>query len=157
MSFKDGALTADLDRQIELLKHFPEVLNKHFYPAMGGALKMLRTEIVPEIPVLTGRARAAFRTRVSGRGLRIQGRAGWWGSGQPWYINIVEYGARAHDIVPRHGHEFLHFGDTFVRAVSHPGFPAREFMKRGLADAGADITLRFWQAAESTLNDLEIH
>ena len=98
---------------------------------------------------------AAFKARVTGKGLKLQGQVGWWGKTAAWYINIVEYGAKPHKIVAREG-GFLWFGGRIVRSVDHPGFAARGFMKAGYAALQGISDMRMTAASEAVLRELSV-
>lgn len=98
MSIRIKATSADVDKQIELLKFYPEILKKHYRPAMYRAVNGLSKRIKPTIPEDTGRARDTFKASVVGSGINMEGRVGWWGQDKPWYINIMEYGSKRHPI-----------------------------------------------------------
>jgi hypothetical protein len=145
----------DLDTQIKVLQAFPDIADKNFRPAMQEAVGMLDALVIPAIPTLTGRARSLFATKITGRGLNLTGAVGWW-DGSAWYINIVEYGARAHDIFPR-DKKALHFGSEFALVVHHPGFAARRFMADALQMAGSAIDTAMSAASEGVVNDLQVN
>ena len=130
MNFSVGISSPDLTRQIELLKLYPEIAEKHFYPAVTGATRDIGALIQPNIPVLSGKARGLFRAKAVGRGLNIEGRIGWWGSNEGFYIRFLEYGTSR--ITPR-------------------GFMAAGFEK-GEEAAEARIS----QAAERVVNELAV-
>ena len=141
---------AQLDRQIELLKFYPEILEKHFGPALKEGTQGLKERIRPTIPVLTGRAQRLFRSKVSGKGVNLTGSVGW-GSGKnaPWYINIVEYGAKAHEMntyVPR----------LKKRIGTHPGFSKRGFMVAGYSAYKPVIDTLMAQANEAVVKELAL-
>lgn len=149
MSFKINVYSPDLTKQIELLKFYPEIAEKHFRPAMEVVVRGLGTFIETMIPVLSGKARAMFKTKVIGKGLNIQGRVGWWGQGQPWYINIVEYGAKPHAI------------DSYAPGAGvfyseHPGFAARGFMRTGYRENVGDTVTVLGLAAREVVKDLAV-
>ena len=146
MSYKVDFSAADVQWQIMMLKEFPKIANAHFYPAMHRAVRELKSEIVPNVPVRTGAAVSAFKTQVSGSGLNIQARAGWWGKDQPWYVNILEYGSKAHEqgYVPNLG----------VTIRVHPGMPALRFMEEGYREAEDGINAEMAMAAEGVVNEL---
>ncbi len=148
MSYKVGFTAADLNWQIEALKVFPEIANKHFYPAMQRAARELKAEIHPNIPVATGTAASEFQARVSGKGLNIQARVGWWGRVQAWYINIQEYGAKEHEqgYIPNLG----------VQIKIHPGVPALKFMEQGYQKSESNINSEMDMAAFNCVADLAV-
>ena len=179
MSYKVDFAAADVQWQILALKEFPKIANTHFYPAMHRAVRALKAEIVPTVPFRSGLARRTFKTQVSGNGLNIQARAGWFGMVDAWYINIVEYGARAHSILPETGIRTRR-KRAFANAVSTAygmantsgvhinvkgrwvtkrnveGFAARRFMKEGFENAKPDIDLEMLSAAEGVVNELAV-
>ncbi len=156
MSFSVSVTSPDLDRQMAVLKYYPEIAAKHWYPAMQGAARDLKTIIEPTIPVLTGRARSMFKARATGKGTNIEGRVGWWGAGQPWYINVVEYGARPHVIRPKKEGGFLWFGGKYRFEAFHPGFAGRGFMARGFEQGEARVVQRVATANERIVNELAV-
>ena len=148
MSYKVDFAAADVQWQILALKEFPKIANTHFYPAMHRAVRALKAEIVPNVPVASGKARDTFRTQVTGNGLNIQARAGWFGKVEAWYINIQEYGAREHEqgYVPKLG----------VQIRNHPGVPALKFMEQGFKNSQSDIDAEMAMAAEGVVNELAV-
>lgn len=140
---------ADVDWQIRLLKEFPDIAQKHFKPAMEQAVGNLSREIEPAIPHATGRAESTYRQRVSGMGMRLTGRVGWWYAGDPWYVNVLEYGAGAHDInsyAPGLG----------VYIGRHPGFGARYFMRNADERTRAENVEKFDSAKDKTIRDMTV-
>lgn len=149
MSYKVGFAAADVQWQILALKEFPKIANKHFYPAMQRAARELKGEIQPNIPIgITGRAVSEFRSQVSGSGLNIQARVGWWGRVSAWYINIQEYGAKSHEqgYIPNLG----------VQIRIHPGVPALKFMEQGYQRSEGNINNEMAMAAEKVVFDLAV-
>jgi hypothetical protein len=150
MSQKADMTSPDLDKQLELLRFYPEILNKYFRPALTLSVKSLETSIRPNIPVDKGKALAAFKSRVTGKGLNLQGQVGWWGKIDAWYIRIVESGSKAHKIgyVPS-------LGVSFSKRA-HPGFPARGFMAAGFAALQPMINTQMAQASDRVISELAV-
>ena len=146
MSYKVDFAAADVQWQILALKEFPKIANAHFYPAMNRAVRALKTEIVPNVPVASGRARDTFKTQVSGSGLNIQARAGWFGKVEAWYVNVLEYGAREHE------QGYIPFLGKMIRV--HPGVPALKFMERGFEESQGEINEHMANAAEGVVMEL---
>lgn len=146
MSYKIDFNAVDVQWQVEMLKHFPEIANKHFYPAMHRGTSAIKGAVEPNIPVRTGLARSEFRKAVTGKGLNITGRVGWKYGAKAWYINIHEYGAPPHEIgyVPA----------LNVTIKKHPGVPARKFMERGQEQADERMNPEMASAAEAVVNEL---
>lgn len=147
MSYKIDFNPADVQWQVMMLQQFPEIGNKHFYPAMHRATSEIRDKVMPNIPVDTGLALSEFRKAVSGKGLSITGRVGWKAGIKAWYINVQEYGAPAHEInsyVPRLG----------VTIKMHPGVPALKFIERGQEEASSKVNPEMAMAAEAVVNEL---
>jgi hypothetical protein len=155
MAIRVDMSSNDIDRQIQLLKFYPEVVEKHFKSALKRAVKLAEDEIRPNIPVRTGTARDTFKSRVTGKGIDLQGQIGWWGKSKAWYINIVEYGAKPHKIVAKDG-GFLGFGSTVVRSVNHPGFSKRGFLAAGYAAVQATIDADMLIASEGVVNEMAV-
>lgn len=53
-----------LQRQIDLLKFYPEIFDKHFYPAMDSAAELVKKGIRPNLPEHTGRLIRALGSKV---------------------------------------------------------------------------------------------
>ena len=178
MSIKIGVMSEDLDRQIVLLKVYPEIAEKHFRPAMEQATALAGMEVVGGIPILTGYAISKFRTRVMGHALNITGYAGWpVGKSQPWYINVVEYGAREH---PLYGGSTVRTKKGQVRyqkakaagdetpgvhvktrggwrtIKTHPGFGARGFLRRAFEATQPGINTIMAAANDAVVNELAV-
>ena len=158
MSFKIDMSSNDLDRQIELLKFYPEVMEKHFRSALEQAVKLAKEEIRPNIPTMTSRAQRTFKSRVTGTGVNLTGQVGWWGGGKTsaWYINIVEHGAKPHEIVSRDPGGFLWFGGHAYRTIHHPGFSARGFMAAGFSAVQPMINAEMRRASEGVVKEMAI-
>ena len=64
----------------------------------------------------------------------------------PFYAHMVEFGTKPHVIKAASGGGFLHFGNTFARAVQHPGTRPDPFMEEGLSQGaqGALDAFRFY-------------
>lgn len=150
MAIKVDMTSVDLDRQIYLLKYFPEIMEKHFRNVLKADVALLKDQILPNIPVASGKARKTFKSRVIGKGINLTGQVGWWGSGSAWYINVVEYGAKPHKIgyVPRLGVSFS--------KVSHPGMSKRGFMAAGFSAMQPIINADMAVASENVLRELEV-
>ena len=164
MSFKIDMTSTDVDRQVYLLRHFPDIAQRHYRPALEASVKLLSNLIQPDIPVgFTGKARATFRSKVTGRQIHtMRGRVGWWGKNAAWYINVVEHGATAHTIKAKRG-KTLRFPDVsgrsrdafaFPRQVHHPGFSARGFMAAGESAARPVIDALMAQASDRVVKEL---
>lgn len=157
MSYKVGVLDADLSRQIELLKWFPEVLKKHFVPVFRRDVKALEGRIRPTIPVLSGRAQQTFGSKVTGTGVNVTGRVGWYDKNDPWYPNIVEYGAKPHSLSKDNQRIPVFIEGAGWRMMDkHPGFSARGFMAAGYSAMQPMINADMAQANEAVVNDLAL-
>lgn len=149
MSIRVDMTSTDVDRQIELLKYYPEVMEKFFRGSLQESVKLAEDEIRPNIPVLTSKARNTFKSRVTGSGINLQGQVGWWGKYTAWYINIVEYGAKAHAMnsyAPGLG----------VYIENHPGFSARGFMAAGFSAVQPLIDNKMAAASEGVVKEMAV-
>lgn len=149
MGFKVDMTSTDIDRQIELLKFYPEIVEKHFRPLLTVDIALLYDEIRPQIPVATGKAAATFKKRITGKGIDLQAQVGWWGKGTAWYINVVEYGAKPHNI-----NSFAPGAGVYYK--NHPGFAAREFMANSFAAFRPVIEADMAVASENVVNDMVV-
>lgn len=139
----------DLDRQIELLKLYPEVLEKHFKPVLMSSVKALEARIRPNIPTKSGKAAKSFGSKVTGKGINLTGRVGWYDKNDPWYINVVEYGAKPHEI-----NSFVPGLGVYIK--KHPGFSRRGFMLAGFSAMKPIILASLAQANEGVVKDLAL-
>jgi hypothetical protein len=177
MSLNASVTSPDLEKQLSLLRHYPEIAEAHFRPAVQVSVALLAGAIRPSIPVLSGRAQATFRSKVGGKGLNIEGHVGWPGTrNAPWYINVVEHGARPHpleggsDIRSKRGarqaakrmESGLAGVPVFISNVGwrtmsmHPGFTARHFMRAGMEASKSEIDSLLAQANEDIVRELAV-
>lgn len=156
MSINASISSPDIDRQVQVLKYFPKITAKHYRPALNISTAAVAAVIRPQIPRATGRAQQEFGTKVSGKNIEnLKGQIGWFDPNDPWYINIVEYGAGSHPLTSgastrskRDQAQFQNalaagsrFGKAhvFIRGAGwrtmdiHPGFSKRGFMAAGWA------------------------
>lgn len=171
----------DLNAQIEILKHFPQITAKHYVPALKTSVAAIAAVVRPLIPRRTGRSAQTFGTKVSGRSIQnLAGRVGWFDKDDPWQINIVEYGAKRHFIAPKSsnrtrgrrlaayqamdsakelGINFLAW-PVFIQGVGwrrmdiHPGFAARGFLAAGYAATKPIVEREMGAAGEKVVNEL---
>ena len=161
-----------LQRQIELLKYYPEIATKYFRPAMEQVVSGVKERIRANVPIKTGFASATLMSKVVGKGMNITGYVGWGGAGiaiqdaqgltrktTAWYMNIVEYGAPPHEIKARKAKILgLGFGSEFVTVfgskVNHPGFSGRFILQTAFDASGADIETIFGAAAGQVVEEL---
>jgi hypothetical protein len=141
--------SATLDRQIELLKLYPEVLERHFRPAVLSSVKALEARIRPTIPTKSGKALKAFGSKVTGKGINLTGRVGWYDKSDPWYPNVLEYGAKPHEI-----NSFVPGLGKYIK--KHPGFSKRGFMQAGYSAMRPVILNALAQANEGVVKDLAL-
>jgi len=149
MSIKTQMTSRDLDRQIELLKYYPEVLKKHFRPVLKRNVQALEARIRPTIPRATGLAESTFDSKVLGTGVNMTGLVGWRDAEDPWYPNVVEHGAKPHEM------------NTFVPGLSkyigtHPGFSKRGFMAAGFSAMKPVIEADMARANEAVVQELAL-
>lgn len=157
MSFKIDLTASKIDAQISVFKEFPYLAEKHYRPAVVRDVVMLYASILPTIPVLTGKARDGFGSKVTGRGFNLKGQVGWYDKNDPWYINVVEYGAPSHEIELKPiNKSVLAWPGGFSKGhtVNHPGFSARGFMAAGLARVEPVIEQDLAEANDRIVADL---
>lgn len=146
MSHRIDMSSPDVDKQIELLKFYPEIMEKHFRPVLVTDVSKLYSKIRGDIPKRTGRAVSKFKRSVSGKGVNLTGRVGWWGANQPWYINVVEHGAKAH----------REPNNRRFKNKPHPGFARRGFMKDGLEYFQPVINADLANASQAVVNEMAV-
>jgi len=146
MSYKIDFAAADVDWQIQAITIFPEIANRHFYPAMHHAANTLMGAIEPNIPEASGLLKSRFRKAVSGKGLFITARVGFPNFAGVAYVVPLEYGAQPHEI------GYVPHLDVSIRV--HPGIAPRKFMERGFEQAQSEIDVTMAMALEGLVNEL---
>lgn len=148
--------TGDLDKQLYLLKYYPEFFKKHVRPVLYSLTGQGMKLVLAGVPRRTGKAAGAIRRKVSGAGIAMEGHYGWYGNNMPWYINVVEHGAVAHEIKLRKPGGWLHFGSTFTKVVNHPGFAKVGFMAAAYASLQPVMDAELLRANEAVLQELVV-
>ena len=181
-----GAPEAQIKRQIFLLEEYPEIAKSRYTPALKRAVNHLSALIKPTIPSPgtygTGRAAKTFGARVVGMGNinKLRGEVGWYDKTDPWYMNIVEHGAKRHFLAPGQSnrgrskglamHKAITRGaelgvkyvkyPVFIRGVGwrgmdvHPGFGGRFFLKSGYEKGKPLVDQELSAANEQVAKDL---
>ena len=137
---------ADVDWQIQMLMIYPEISNKHFYPAMHRAANALSGAIQPNIPRATGFLQSKFRKAVSGKGVFITAQVGFPNFSGVAYVIPLEYGAKPHEI------GYVPSLDVSIRM--HPGFLARKFMGHGFEQSQSQIETEMENGMRAVVNEL---
>jgi hypothetical protein len=154
-----------LQRQIELLKYYPEYFDKHFYPAMEAAAELVKKGIRPNLPVHTGRLAKALGSKVIHSGTAALGTRAEIGFGKRYgmpsapYAAALNKGAVAHEESGRRtADKRLHFSSqgrfTAIGSIQHHGFAGRHFMEDGLAEATPGIDALMETAAGQVVQEL---
>jgi hypothetical protein len=154
-----------LQRQIELLKFYPEIFDKHFYPALQQAAELVLKGIQPRLPVHTGKLGRALGSKVIHSGTAALGTRAEIGFGKRYgmpsarYAAALNAGAVAHEVAGRRTEDGnLHFSSkgrfTAIGSIRHPGFSGRHFMEAGLEDAKPGINALMETAAGQVVQEL---
>lgn len=151
----------ELQRQIELLKYYPEIFDARFYPAMQEVAEIAKDAIRPEIAEYR-RLTAALGSKV--RHSKTLGTSAHIGFGKRYGMPSARMAAPLNQGVAPHTVEarrqpYLHFssqaqGHTRIGSMSHPGFTGRYFLETGLENATPAINARLAEAANQVLEDL---
>jgi hypothetical protein len=178
MSDKDVVLSEDLQAQIQKLDGMEDLLQKYMRPAMRESVSLLSDAVEPNIPTLTGYAREKFGTHVLGSGLNLTGYVGWKGSPTAWWMNIVENGARQHDLTKGESRRSRGGAERFATLQKfgfqpsyrhmlidgqwksmniHPGFAGRFLLSNALEGNQEAVESIFSGAAENFLGELAIN
>jgi hypothetical protein len=182
MSIEEDVLnTDDLKNQIAKLDGIQEAAERNLRPAMERAVSMLFSAIEPNVPVLTGLSRSSLETRITGSGLNLIGTVGWNRASErrvPWWINIVESGAREHNLAPKSsirsrvgaaayaeqkslgiiptGRHVLVNGQWKTIRI-HPGFTGRFMVSNAYERNQEDVSSIFSAAMDQTLLELSVN
>jgi hypothetical protein len=154
-----------LQAQIEVLKFYPEIVDKYFYPALQAAAELVKAGIRPNLPHHTGRLENALGSKVihsntSALGTRADiGFGKRYGMPSARYAAALNEGAVAHTVSARRTADgLLHFSSrgrfTSIGSVQDPGFAGRHFMEAGLEAAGPGMEILFSSAAEQVVQEL---
>jgi len=161
MSIKVDMTSSDVDRQIELLKVYPELADKYYGPVLRKDVQILKDMIIMDVPVRTGRSQKRLGSKVTGKGTSLTGEVGWYRKGDPFYIHFPEGGTKAHTIEPGKGH-ILHFfakdrSEHFTRkSVSVKGTSARGFVQNAWNRAQTMVTNDLAMANEAIVRELAL-
>jgi hypothetical protein len=164
-----------LQRQIELLKYYPEIFDKYFYPALVQAAEVVKDAVRPNLPYHTGRLSKALgskifyrttsplsRTLGTSRAIDTEAEIGF---GKRYHMPSAPYaaalneGSVAHEVAGRRTEDgLLHFSSrghfTAIGSIQHPGFAGRHFMEAGLEEARPGIDSLIETAAEQVVQEL---
>jgi hypothetical protein len=157
--------TEALQRQIDLLKFYPEIFDKHFYPALEVAGVLTREAVRPNLPVHTGKLSAALGSRTIHSGTSALGTRADIGFGKRYgkpsapYAAALNAGPVAHEVAGRRREDKqLRFSSggryTSIGSIQHPGFAGFQFMEKGLADAMPGINTLIDQASNKVVAEL---
>ena len=179
MSDKEVVLSEDLQAQIQKLEGMDDLLQKYMKPAMQTSVSLLAGAVEPNIPTLTGYARETFGTHIlQSTGINITGYVGWKGKPTAWWMNIVENGAREHDLTKGEtgrsragaarfavmknngfqptGRHVLVNGQWKTIGI-HPGFPGRFLLSNALDSNEEAVESIFSAAADNVLQEAVVN
>ena len=152
-----------LQRQIELLKFYPEIFDKHFYPAMERAVEVVKSALRSNIPskrVLNALGSKVIHSGTAALGTRADiGFGKRYGMPSARFAAPLNQGAVAHMVSARRTEDgYLHFSSqgrfTAVGSIQHPGFSGYHFMEAGLEEATPGINSLIDQASEQVVQEL---
>lgn len=152
-------------RQIELLKIYPEISDKHFFPALETAAEATKAGILPLLPHHTGRLERALGSKVIHSGTASLGTRADIGFGKRYgkpsapYAAALDAGPVPHLVEGRRTTDgLLHFSSkgrfTSIGSIQHPGFAGRQFMEQGLEAAKPVIDTEMDKAAQAVITEL---
>lgn len=148
MSIKIDIASDDVAKQIQVLKNFPDLADKHYTPALQRDTKLLETTISANIPRgATSQAFNTFGSKVSGKGFSIKGMVGWFDKSDPWYPNVLEYGSRDHSIS----------SGASVRKAKSITEIGRGTVQRGASDTGTHILVNGRWRTVSKVKGMKAH
>ena len=176
MSYSVGIKNSDIDWQIDVLRHYKELSDKHYRPVMVMNTARAHSTVASRIPRgETGEALKSFGSKVSGVGYNVKGRIGWLDSDDPYYPNVLEYGSRSHAIgsgsksrTRSQRERFLNKKESgTLGAGSHirvggqwktvamvKGMAARGFMSSTFDQVAPNVETDLYQATEAILAEL---
>ena len=156
---------AAFQRQIELLQQYPEISDKHFYPAMEKAAELVKSGIRPLLPEHTGKLVRALGSKVVHSGTASLGTRAEIGFGKRYkqpsarYAAALNAGSVAHEVAGRRTDDgYLHFSSqgrfTTIGSIQHPGFAGLHFAEGGLEAATPGINAEMDKAADAVIKEL---
>lgn len=157
--------TEALQREIELLKFYPEIFDKYFYPAMEKSAELVEGGIRPLLPGHTGRLARALGSKVIHSGTAALGTRADIGFGKRYgkpsapYAAALNAGPKPHEVSGRRTADGrLHFSSgsrfTAIGSISHPGFAGLHFAEAGLERAMPGINNLMDNAAGQVVQEL---
>jgi hypothetical protein len=150
-------------RQMELLKVYPEIFDKWFYPAMEQAAEVVKDAVRPNIPVHTGQLGRALGSKVvHSKTLGTSAHIGFgkrYGMPSAPYAPAVEAGSPSHEVSARRTEDgYLHFSSqgrfTAIQSVTVPGFSGFGMLDKGLQNATPAVNALMDGAAAMVLQEL---
>lgn len=151
----------ELQRQIDLLKYYPEIFDKHFYPAMQDAAQLVEGGIGSNISEYR-RLQPALGSKVRHSGsLGTSAHIGFgsrYGKPSARMAAPLNQGVQPHEVNARNAPN-LHFssraqGHAILKSMQHPGFTGRHFMEAGLEEVTGEINGRMNAAANQVVEEL---
>lgn len=120
----------------------PRAVRASVMAGIRDATRFLRKGLRARMPKKTGRSRRLIKDRR----VRQSGPLFTGGVSRPQILNILEPGAKAHEIVPRQKRALLLPGDAIkARVRNHPGIAPRPFWE-ATAQAGEPEAVRVFNA-----------
>ncbi len=161
MSIKVDLTSADVDRQIELLKVYPEIADKYYRPVLMKDVQVLKDMILMGMPEHMEKAQKRLGSRVTGKGTSLAGEVGWYRKGDPFWIKFIESGTKEHPVAPDKGHTLHFFGkdgsEHFTRrSVRVKGISARGFVQAAWNAAQSMVTQDLAMANEAIVRELAL-
>lgn len=154
----------EFQRQIDLLKLYPEIFDRHFHPAMQDAAELVKETVRERTPHRTGRLQGALGSKVfhAAKSVKLSTRAviGFgkrFGMQSARIVGPVNNGAVAHEVAARN-EDYMHFSSrgrhTITRSIQHPGFQGFHMLEEGLAAAESGIDARMAAAMDQVVTEM---
>ena len=119
----------------------PRAIRRSVMAGIRDATRSLRKALRARMPKRSG----GSRRRIKDRRVRQSGSLFTGGVSRPIILNILESGAKAHDIIPKRKGALLLPGGVLRARVRHPGMAARPFWE-STAKSGEPEAIRVFNA-----------
>ena len=148
-------MTVQVKGLAELNKYLQQLPAKVEANVLRGALaagaRVVAAQARVNVPVDTGALRSSIRVGSSidrrvGKVVAYvragsRGKTKSKGAVSAYYVHMIEYGVRAHEISVKTGKRGLFFGGVVRKKVMHPGFGARPFLRPAMDTRARDAVV----------------
>jgi hypothetical protein len=148
---------AEFQHMIELLRFYPEIYDKHMFPALAQAAELVEKGVRVNTPVKEGYIVQTLGHRIVHSGTAALGTSATIGFSKKFsghrasYAGPLSVGVRPHDFSQaRH----IYINGHWVTMTHHPGFSGRHMQERGYEDTQAGVNAIIEKATDAIVQEL---